>query len=90
VFCSKAVPFGWVKAKEWLLQDPLVNGYSALEAYLPSQRIAISLVVTFAEGAFNKTTGSYPNEAVPNAEQRHRAQALGLTHADEREPRDPG
>ena len=52
-----------------LLQDPLCNGYSALEAYLPSQRIAISLVVTFAERAFNKTTGSYPNEAVPIFEQ---------------------
>jgi CubicO group peptidase (beta-lactamase class C family) len=56
---------GVVIKGHWLLQDPLVNGYSALEAYLPSQRIAISLVVTFGEDAFNKTTGSYPNEAVP-------------------------
>jgi CubicO group peptidase (beta-lactamase class C family) len=60
---------GVVMKGNWLLQDPLVNGYSALEAYLPSQRIAISLVVTFAEGAFDKTTGSYPNEAVPIFEQ---------------------
>lgn len=60
---------GVVIKGNWLLQDPLCNGYSALEAYLPSQRIAISLVVTFAEGAFNKTTGSYPNEAVPIFEQ---------------------
>jgi CubicO group peptidase (beta-lactamase class C family) len=60
---------GVVIKGHWLLQDPLVNGYSALEAYLPSQRIAISLVVTFAEDAFNKTTGSYPNEAVPIFEQ---------------------
>ncbi len=60
---------GVVIKGNWLLQDPLCNGYSALEAYLPSQRIAISLVVTFAEGAFDKTTGSYPNEAVPIFEQ---------------------
>ena len=60
---------GVVIKGNWLLQDPLCNGYSALEAYLPSQRIAISLVVTFAEGEFNKTTGSYPNEAVPIFEQ---------------------
>jgi CubicO group peptidase (beta-lactamase class C family) len=53
----------------WLLQDPLVNGYSALEADLPSQKIAISLVATFTEGAFDKTTGSYPNAAVPIFEQ---------------------
>ena len=35
---------GVVIKGNWLLQDPLVNGYSALEAYLPSQRIAISPV----------------------------------------------
>ena len=60
---------GVVIKGKWLLQDPLCNGYSALEAYLPSQKIAISLVVTFVEGAFNTTTGSYPNEAVPIFEQ---------------------
>jgi hypothetical protein len=48
-----------------LTRNPLCNGYSALEAYLPSQRIAISLVATFAEDAFDKTTGSYLNAAVP-------------------------
>ena len=60
---------GVVIKGKWLLQDPLSNGYSALEAYLPSQKIAISLVVTFAEGAFNTTTGSYPNDVVPIFEQ---------------------
>ena len=60
---------GVVIKGNWLLQDPLCNGYSALEAYLPSLKIAISLVVTFAEGAFNTTTGSDPNEAVPLFEQ---------------------
>ena len=56
---------GVVIKGNWLLQDPFVNGYSALEASLPSQRIAISLVVAFAEDAFDKNTGAYPNEAVP-------------------------
>ncbi len=60
---------GVVVKGHWLLQDPLCNGYSALEAYLPSQRIAISLVVTFGADAFDKTTGAYPNEAVPIFEQ---------------------
>ena len=60
---------GVVIKGHWLLQDPLCNGYSALEAYLPSQRIAISLVVTFGEDAFDKTSGAYPNEAVPIFEQ---------------------
>ena len=64
-----AYGMGVVIKGNWLLQDPLVNGYSALEAYLPSQRIAISLVVTFGEDAFDKTTGAYPNEAVPIFEQ---------------------
>jgi hypothetical protein len=64
---------GVVIKGNWLLQDPLVNGYSALEAYLPSQRIAVSLLVTFAEDAFNKTTSSYPNEAVPIFERSRRS-----------------
>jgi hypothetical protein len=55
----------WTRRRIGLLQDPLVNGYSAPEAYLPSPRVAILLVVPFAEDPFNKTTGSYPNEAVP-------------------------
>jgi hypothetical protein len=52
---------GVVMTGDWLLQDPLVNGYAALEAYLPSQRIAISLVVTLEPEAFDTTTGSYHN-----------------------------
>jgi hypothetical protein len=71
---------GVVIKGNWLLQDPLVNGYSALEAYLPSQRIAISLVVTFAEGAFNKTTGSYPNEAVPISNRSARSSHPMMLH----------
>jgi len=60
---------GVVIKGNWLLQDPLANGTSALEAYLPSQRIAVSLVVTFEEDAFGKKSGSYDNEAVPMFEQ---------------------
>ena len=44
---------GVVRSGSWLLQDPLVGGYSATEAYLPSQKIAIAVVVTFNPGAFD-------------------------------------
>jgi CubicO group peptidase (beta-lactamase class C family) len=54
---------GVVIKGDWLLQDPLVNGYSALEADLPSQKIAISLALTYDEPAFDTTTGSYANRA---------------------------
>jgi hypothetical protein len=41
---------GVVIKGHWLLQDPLVNGYSALEAYLPSQRIARSPLLAARRG----------------------------------------
>src|SRR5262245_60649020 len=64
-----AYGMGVVIKGNWLLQDPLCDGYSSLEAYLPSQRITISVAVTFGEDAFDATTGGYPNEAVPIFEQ---------------------
>jgi CubicO group peptidase (beta-lactamase class C family) len=44
---------GIVRSGSWILQDPLVGGYSATEAYLPSQKMSISVVTTFKEGAFD-------------------------------------
>jgi hypothetical protein len=35
------------------MQNPLLGGYSATEAYQPNQKIAIAVVVTFEPGAFN-------------------------------------
>jgi CubicO group peptidase (beta-lactamase class C family) len=53
---------GIVISGNWLLQNPLMDGYAALEAYLPSQKIAIAIAVTYAPEAFDDQ-GNYRNEA---------------------------
>jgi CubicO group peptidase (beta-lactamase class C family) len=53
---------GLVISGNWLLQNPMFAGYAALEAYLPSQKIAIAVAVTFAPEAFDDQ-GNYRNEA---------------------------
>jgi CubicO group peptidase (beta-lactamase class C family) len=53
---------GLVISGNWLLQNPMFAGYAALEAYLPSQKIAIAVAVTFAPQAFDDQ-GDYRNEA---------------------------
>jgi CubicO group peptidase (beta-lactamase class C family) len=53
---------GLVISGNWLLQNPMFAGYGALEAYLPSQKIAIAVAVTFAPEAFDDQ-GNYRNEA---------------------------
>lgn len=44
---------GVVRSGSWILQNPLVGGYSATEAYLPAQKTSIAVVVTFKPGAFD-------------------------------------
>jgi CubicO group peptidase (beta-lactamase class C family) len=44
---------GIVRSGSWITQNPLVGGYGATEAYLPSQKVSIAVVTTFKEGAFN-------------------------------------
>jgi CubicO group peptidase (beta-lactamase class C family) len=51
---------GIVRSGRWLLQNPLLGGYGATEAYLPSKKIAIAVATTFEPGAFG-ADGSYPN-----------------------------
>jgi hypothetical protein len=51
---------GIVRSGSWLLQGPLLSGYGATEAYLPSQQVAIAVAVTFAQGAFD-SQGGYTN-----------------------------
>src|SRR6266704_1566358 len=51
---------GIVRSGSWLLQNPLLGGYSATEAYLPSKKIAIA--VTFAPEAFD-SQGNYQNSS---------------------------
>jgi CubicO group peptidase (beta-lactamase class C family) len=51
---------GIVRSGSWLLQNPLLGGYAAIEAYLPSKKIAIAVAVTFAPEAFDPE-GNYKN-----------------------------
>jgi CubicO group peptidase (beta-lactamase class C family) len=51
---------GVVRSGSWLLQNPLLSGQGAIEAYLPSQQIAIAAVVTFTPEAFD-AQGNYAN-----------------------------
>lgn len=51
---------GVVRSGSWLLQNPLLGGYAAVEAYLPSKKIAIAVAVTFAPEAFD-SQGNYSN-----------------------------
>ncbi|MDA4107943.1 hypothetical protein MHOL44478_11795 [Mycobacterium holsaticum DSM 44478] len=53
---------GVVISGNWLLQNPLMSGYAAVEAYLPAQKIAIAVAVTYAPDAFDNQ-GDYANEA---------------------------
>ncbi len=53
---------GIVRSGSWLLQNPLLDGYSATEAYLSSRKIAIAVAVTFAPEAFD-SQGNYKNSS---------------------------
>ncbi len=53
---------GIVIVGNWLLQNPLYFGYSAVEGYLPSQRIAIATAATYQPEAFDRD-GNYKNSA---------------------------
>ena len=45
---------GLVRSGSWILQNPLFGGYGAIEAYLPSQKIAIAVATTFGEQSFGE------------------------------------
>jgi CubicO group peptidase (beta-lactamase class C family) len=51
----------WITG-DWYYQNPLFYGYAAVNAYLPSQKIAIAVSVTFEEAAFG-ADGGYSNGA---------------------------
>src|SRR4051812_3584703 len=53
---------GVVRSGSWTLQNPQLSGFSATEAYLPSQGIAIAVAVTYLPAAFD-AQGNYPNAA---------------------------
>ena len=67
--CFKQTPIynfglGIVRNGDWLVQNPLLSGQGALEAYLPSKKIAIAIVVTFQPAAFD-SQGNYSNASNP-------------------------
>lgn len=53
---------GIVISGKWLLQNPMFSGEAAVEAYLPSQKVAIAVAVTYAPEAFDDQ-GNYTNQA---------------------------
>src|SRR5438105_3741381 len=53
---------GVVRSGSWLLQNPLLGGLGAIEAYLPSEKIAIAVAVTFTPEAFD-SQGNYANSS---------------------------
>lgn len=53
---------GIVISGNWLMQNPLYFGYAAVEAYLPSKKVAIAVAVTYDAAAFDDA-GGYKNEA---------------------------
>lgn len=53
---------GIVTSGNWLLQHTIFAGESAVEGYLPSQKIAIAVAVTYDSIAFDDQ-GNYRNEA---------------------------
>ena len=44
---------GIVIMGDWLVQNPLFAGTSAIEAYLPSKKIAIAVATTYSEASFD-------------------------------------
>lgn len=63
----QGVPFsyglGVVISGDWVLQNPMFAGASAVEASLPSKKIAIAIATTYQEAAFNDPAGP-PNQSV--------------------------
>ena len=53
---------GIVRSGSWLLQNPMLGGYSATVAYLPTKKIAIAVFVTYAPEAFD-SQGNYKNSS---------------------------
>lgn len=58
--------FGIVTTGNWVMQDPLFSGQAGAFAYLPGQKIAISLALTVNKEGF-APDGSYTPETTNNA-----------------------
>jgi CubicO group peptidase (beta-lactamase class C family) len=53
---------GIIASADWLMQNPLFSGCAGVEAYLPAQKVAIAVAVTYAPEAFDDQ-GNYSNQA---------------------------
>ena len=53
---------GMVTTGNWLLQNPMFNGFSGAMGYLPAERISVTMAVTYEPEAFDDQGGS-PNQA---------------------------
>ncbi|MGW0172776.1 serine hydrolase domain-containing protein [Rhodococcus sp. NPDC003322] len=53
---------GLVITGNWLMQNPMFAGAAGVMAYLPSQKAAIAVAVTYDEAAFD-SAGNYSNQA---------------------------
>jgi CubicO group peptidase (beta-lactamase class C family) len=76
---------GVVNSSGWLLQNPLFGGYGAVEAYLPSKKIAIAVATTYGEQSFDEQ-GNY---MYGNASQRIFAAIGAYLAPDEPPPSGP-
>ena len=57
---------GIVTTGNWVMQDPLFSGQAGAFAYLPSQKVAVSLALTVSKEGF-APDGSYTPETTDNA-----------------------
>lgn len=53
---------GVVMMGDWILQNPMFSGTAAITAYLPAEQLAVSIVVTYRESAFD-ADGAVTNRA---------------------------
>ena len=53
---------GIVISGDWLMQNPMMAGYAGVEAYLPAQKAAVAVAVTYAPEAFDGQS-NYSNQA---------------------------
>jgi len=57
---------GIVLSGDWLLQNPQYHGFAGVTAYLPSEDITIAIAATYADDAFDPTTGAPNNSNIAN------------------------
>ncbi|WP_314504612.1 serine hydrolase domain-containing protein [uncultured Microbacterium sp.] len=57
---------GIVLSGDWLLQNPQYHGFAGVSAYLPSEDVTIAIAATYADDAFDPSTGAPDNSNIAN------------------------